>query len=164
MISDMRRNRPFSEGTTIVLEIFLGIAAVVCGVLFVIRPNGSLLGMTVADLIRGPFSDFLVPGVLLALVIGLGMLGAAAMVIQRREHAWRFTVAAGLAMVAFETVEIVTVRFNPQQLIYGALGVAVALLGLRLRGLPRSGAAGGHGFAGSMRPTSAAVGQQHGRA
>lgn len=56
----------------IALLLFLGIAAMGGGFVLIISPSGKLIGgLPLSILEHSPFSDFLIPGVILFLVLGL---------------------------------------------------------------------------------------------
>ncbi|HLI56018.1 MAG TPA: hypothetical protein VKY26_03190, partial [Actinomycetota bacterium] len=54
------------------LELFTGLAAVTGGVLLMVKPDGSLLQARTSALAGSPFHDWLLPGLLLALLVGVG--------------------------------------------------------------------------------------------
>ena len=54
------------------LLLFLGVGAIGGGLLLIISPTGKLLGgLPLSILEHSPFSDFLIPGIILFLVLGL---------------------------------------------------------------------------------------------
>ena len=57
-----------------ILQIFIGIGAVPAGIVMIADPGGSSLGMPIEMLINSPFSDFLIPGIFLLVVNGIGSL------------------------------------------------------------------------------------------
>lgn len=118
----------------LVLEAVLALNAAIAGLAFVIRPDGSLLGMTPALLTHGPFSSFLVPGLLLAGV--LGGLNGAAFVFTLKRSLWSRPAGllAGVATVVFEIVESTMIPYNWLQPAVGACGLAVAFASLAGRG------------------------------
>ncbi|HVC40895.1 MAG TPA: hypothetical protein VND54_02845 [Candidatus Saccharimonadales bacterium] len=120
--------------TVMVIEGVLGIAAVSAGLLFIAQPDGSLLGMSTATLTTTPFSDYTVPGVLLALVVGGGTLLAAWAVRRRARNAAELVLASGMMLVFFELVEEVLIGLNPQQPVIVFAGVVLIALALRLAG------------------------------
>src|SRR6185437_13276504 len=63
--------------TIMAIEGLVGFAAVIAGLLLMVRPDGSLLGMSKVTLSATGFSDYLVPGVLLVVLVGGGTLIAA---------------------------------------------------------------------------------------
>jgi hypothetical protein len=58
----------------VALELVTGVAGLVGGVLLAAAPDGSLLRADPATLAGSPFSDWWVPGVLLAGLVGGGFL------------------------------------------------------------------------------------------
>ena len=60
-------------GSLFVLHLFVGIGAVFGGLVAIINPVNPL-GITVAALKNSPFSNYLIPGIILFAVIGLGNL------------------------------------------------------------------------------------------
>jgi hypothetical protein len=56
----------------ILLLLFLGISAIGGGIALIISPSGELLGgLPLSILKTSPFSDFLIPGIILFLVLGI---------------------------------------------------------------------------------------------
>jgi proline iminopeptidase len=118
------------------LEVLVGTSAIAGGVALV--ANG--MGMSTADLARGPFDSYTVPGLALTALVGVPLVVAGA-------AAWRgdpwwppASAAAGAALFVFELVEAYAlggVR-HPLQLVYAALALPPLTAGLR--GLRRLGA------------------------
>lgn len=69
-----------------IIQFFVGIGALVCGMLFIIYPSGRGLGVPLSLLEGSPFSNFLIPGIILFLVNGAGQLWAGVLGFKR--HAW----------------------------------------------------------------------------
>jgi ABC-type proline/glycine betaine transport system permease subunit len=89
------------------------------------------------DLLQGsPFSSYLIPG--LSLLFLVGGSGAVATIMLALHHPRAFIAVfiAGLAILAFELIEILTVR-SPAgvarnlQILYVSLGLAIVFLALR---------------------------------
>jgi len=55
-----------------ILQLFIGIGAIACGIMMIIQPDGSLLGLPLKMLHNSPFRNFMIPGFLLFSVNGLG--------------------------------------------------------------------------------------------
>lgn len=60
--------------TQSVIHLIVGIGALFGGALAIIDPYGALFGMSIDVLKKGPFTSFLIPGLFLFSVIGLGHL------------------------------------------------------------------------------------------
>jgi hypothetical protein len=118
--------------TLFVIEAVIGLTAIQGGI-------GLLRGtfdqvLPVAWLAGTPFSDYTIPGLVLAIVVGGSALLAAATVFIHREWAVLLSVLAGLLMAGYEVVEVVSLDSKvgnalPMvlglQLFYFVLGLAV---------------------------------------
>lgn len=56
------------------LQVFIGLGGVSGGFGLVTEPSGANLGFHVDLLSKSPFSDYLIPGLILLIIIGLGSL------------------------------------------------------------------------------------------
>jgi hypothetical protein len=54
---DTRYAKKGTRRAIMVIECVVSVAALVAGLLFIVQPNGSLVGMTTATLSATPFSD-----------------------------------------------------------------------------------------------------------
>jgi len=113
------------------LDLVVGLNALIGGTLLVLDPQGGLLGMQTGLLQHAPFRTFLVPGVVLAGVVGGTALCAAAAHWMRSVHASRMTAFAGLILAGWIVVEVILVRvFHPLQptlLLVGGVQMALGL-------------------------------------
>jgi len=112
------------------IEALVGGAAVAGGVLLTAAPDGHLLAADPAVLMGTPFADYLVPGILLALLVGGGGLVVAALTGRRARYARACAVLYATGVVAFEGVEYSLIGWQPLQAVIGALGLAMLLLAL----------------------------------
>ncbi|WP_433874527.1 hypothetical protein [Sinomonas atrocyanea] len=92
-------------------------------------------------LVGSPFSSYLVPGLLLALVIGGTQITAAAMLLRRARGAALATAVAGYGLLIWIFVQMIVIPFSPLQAIYFAWGAAEVGLLLVALGLFRRPAA-----------------------
>ena len=119
----------------VVIETFVGLGAIAGGIALLTGVFAQ--GIPVAWLQGTPFSDYTVPGLALAILVGGGMLLAAATVFILREWAVLVSAVAGIFMVGFEVVEAVSVDSkagNGLPLVAG-LQVFYFVLGLAIFGL-----------------------------
>ena len=72
----------------IFLMAFLGIGAIGGGGVFIISPDGSLIGMPVSILANSPFDNFLIPGIILFTVLGLTPILLAMALYKKTPMAW----------------------------------------------------------------------------
>jgi hypothetical protein len=115
----------------IVAVLFQGLSGVGGGVALLADPTGGLIGMPVSMLARSPFDDFLLPGLILLLVLGVVPLCVSWGLWRRRPWAWRGSVFVGAALVIWIAVQVAMVGYRwdpPLQAIYGGLGVAILAL------------------------------------
>jgi hypothetical protein len=131
-------NHKLVRSALIVVETFVALSAVAGGIALLREVFAQ--GKPVVWLAGTPFNDYTIPGLLLALVIGGGMLLAAATVFIPREWAVLISVGAGIVMVGFEVVEAVCIDSNVGDglpLVAG-LQVFYVVLGLAIFGLAAS--------------------------
>jgi hypothetical protein len=124
--------RGIGEKLLLALETFTGLTAVAGGVMLLARPDGSLMQMAPSALAalahNTPFSDFLMPGLALAVIVGGGMLGTATLLWQHRPYALELGIASGVALVLFEIVELSAIGFMPLQAFEAIVGLLVVAL------------------------------------
>jgi hypothetical protein len=90
-----------------VIQVFVGLSAVAGGLGLTLDPSGSNVGIPLEYLADSPFEDYLIPGMVLLVVNGLGSLVGAAATFTRR----RFAGEAGLALGAFLVLWILAQLF-----------------------------------------------------
>ena len=119
--------------TTIALEVFLGIGALAGGAALIMGPRGEIIPLRVADLKGSPFDTFLIPGLVLFAVLGIGPLVAAALAWIRHPIAPIAGLVVGIGLLVWLGVEIAIVGYSnepPLQPFYLLLGAAITLVGL----------------------------------
>lgn len=82
------KGRPFAVYLLYFLQLFLGLGAIFGGGALVIDPSGDLIRIPVSLLERSPFSDFLVPGILLLVVFGIIPLIVFYGLLKRPQWSW----------------------------------------------------------------------------
>ncbi|MBK6565913.1 MAG: hypothetical protein IPG18_12105 [Saprospiraceae bacterium] len=125
---------------------FLSIGAFFGGILFMLEPDGSLMGMTVNFLENSPFNNFLIPGIILLLVFGVFPVYNIYSMIKKQNNpfmqklnvmydyhfSWTFTVYIGIGLIIWinvesyliQTVELIQLFYA----MYGVLIICIALL------------------------------------
>jgi hypothetical protein len=136
--------RPPLATALIVVLIFLGVSGLVGGLAFIAAPDGSIIHAPKSWLEDIPFSNFLIPGLLLFFVVGvLSLLVAAALLwrpawsgLQRiapfkgQYWGWTATGLAGFGIIIFEIVESAFIGLSWPQMLYGGIGIAILVLAL----------------------------------
>ena len=127
----------------VVLEILLSIGALGGGLVLMIAPRGEIMPLPLSALAGSPFDTYLVPGLILFGVLGLGPLVAACLAWRRHPLAPTAAFVVGVGLLIWVAVEVAIIGYSnepPLQAIYGILGVAIVLVAFRWHlgvGLPR---------------------------
>jgi hypothetical protein len=116
------------------IEFFVGLMAVPCGILLIV--NG--LGMS-RDVLDGtPFGSFLIPGLVLAFVVGGSLLAAAYLEWRRKSIAPLASTGAGCVLLGWIVIEAAMVE-SGRELQAVIFTFAVLILFLAGRQLRRTG-------------------------
>ena len=112
-------------------QVFIGLGGVGGGFGLVSEPSGSNLGFNVDLLSRSPFSDYLIPGLILLVVIGLWSLAGGVLSILRYRYAGEISAALGVLLMIWIVVQVwwigLTIWLQP---LFFGLGVVELALGL----------------------------------
>jgi len=117
-----------------ILQCFVGLGAVVGGMLFVLFPSGRVLKMPLSLLEGSPFSNFFIPGVILFLINGIGQLWAGMLSFKR--HPWSGHAGAvfGMGLIIWIFVQVSLIGGGHWlQYIYFFLGVIETVLAFLMR-------------------------------
>lgn len=120
-----RRPSGAAQRTLVSLELVTGATGLAGGVLLAAAPDGSLLRADPATLAGTPFSDWRVPGVLLAGLVGGGFLLAGWWQWRGYRHARELSMVAGAGLVCFEAAELAWIGFQPLEALFAAVGVVI---------------------------------------
>ncbi|MFB6084753.1 MAG: hypothetical protein ABEJ94_10975 [Halorientalis sp.] len=121
------RDRPLSVWGLLASLATLGVRGVLGGGQFVLVPSGALVGLSTAELAGTPFADYLIPGTILLLVLGVGSLIVAYGLYHARRWAWVGSVGVAVALAAWVVVEGFVIGFG-ERLQYPNLVQALATL------------------------------------
>jgi len=117
-----------------VLQAFIGIGAVAGGLGLVLDPSGGNLGMPLDLLEDTPFATFLIPGIVLLAVNGLGSLTGAIGSFTRHRYAGHAAIALGAFLVVWILVQVYWFSgFHWLHWLYLSLGIVELALGWSLR-------------------------------
>lgn len=109
----------------------LGVGALAGGIALVSKPDGSVMGFGVSILAGSPFADFLVPGLILGGLFGVGSLVVAAMGIRHARVAPFLAFAIGCAQMIWIVVELAIIgEFSWLHPTFFGIGLAIALAAL----------------------------------
>jgi hypothetical protein len=113
------------------LCLFAGLTAIWGGLELVWRPDGSLIRLPLSLLERSPFHDFLVPGLLLAGVVGGINTLAGILVLRRHPRGDAEAIVSGTILATWILVEVTIIRrVHWLHGVYLSLGLAITTLGM----------------------------------
>lgn len=123
-------------GSLLAAVLTQGVSGLAGGLGLVADPSGGAVGLPLTWLDGTPFSDYLVPGLILSSVLGAFPLLVAGGLWRRRRWAWHGSLVVGAALVTWVLVEILMIGYvsrPPLQAIYGLLGLLIPGLALAPR-------------------------------
>jgi hypothetical protein len=119
------------------LLLFNGISAVFGGYVLIDDPTGGGMQMPVELMKTGPFRDYLIPGIYLFSVLGVGSLVVLFMVIFHTRYHAQAVLFEGLATIAWIVTQMIVVQdIVLLQIIYLSVGAILVLCSLSFH--PRS--------------------------
>jgi hypothetical protein len=130
MTSDDRPRRPAALWVLLLLLLIQGLGGIAGGLSLTLRPDGSIMKMPLSYLDGSPFPDYLVPGLVLLLVLGVLPLVVAAGLWMSRRWAWYLAVVVGAGLMIWILVEITIIPFSWLQPAYGIVAVLIFALAL----------------------------------
>lgn len=122
------RRRTIAAWALLALLLLQGLGGTAGGLSLSLRPNGSIMRMPVSYLEGSPFADYLVPGLVLLVVLGIAPLVAIVALWLRRAWGWYLAFAIGCGLVIFEIVEVRFIPFSWLQPVFGVVGALIALI------------------------------------
>ncbi len=134
----------FANNFLIFLLGFLAIGAFFGGLVFVIKPDGSIFRMN-PEILKGTFNDFLIPGLILLVVFGLFPTLTIVGLIRKPDikwlnylnliydyhFAWTFSVYIGIALIIWINVQtLILNNVHYIHTIYSSLGILIICVAL----------------------------------
>ena len=124
-----RKTKPGAvEVALVVLDVFIGIGGVVSGAMLIADPRGGM-GMGLEMLGGSPFKDFVIPGIILLVAVGVFPLVVAGAALARARWAVLGHVAVSVVLLGWIVVELLLLGY------IGFLQPAVAAYGVVMLGL-----------------------------
>jgi hypothetical protein len=126
--------RPATVWALTILTIIQIIGASAGGIGLVRDPVNNI-GMPLSMLEGSPFNDYLYPGLILLIVVGLFPIVPLVGLIMRRTWGWWLELAAGLGLIIWIITEAVLLGYLPGmgialQIAMGLLGIVIVVLAL----------------------------------
>jgi len=121
---------PYALG---VLQIFIGITAALGGFGLVLDPSGAKMDVPLALLKNSPFTNYLIPGLVLLIVNGGGNVLAVIATFMRYRYAGNLAIFFGIFLTIYITIEVWVIGLqNFLQPLYFILGVVELAFGFRM--------------------------------
>ncbi|HCA43451.1 MAG TPA: hypothetical protein DEP28_09400 [Bacteroidetes bacterium] len=118
----------------ITLLLINGMSAMGGGILLVARPNGQILRLSTDLLAHSPFSDFLIPGLVLIFFNGLSSLVLAIITIVNSKPSPYFIIAQGIFLTLWIIIQVLMIRtFDTLQIIFGLIGLLIIFCGIKIK-------------------------------
>ena len=118
----------------LILLSAVGITSVICGIIMITNPDGSILKLS-RDLLKPtPFEEFFIPGLVL-LLVGLTNTVAAILVVLNKRKWYRWSITAGALITGWIIAQMILIQtVNGMQILYLGAGLFILLLSWQLRG------------------------------
>lgn len=116
-----------------ILQMLIGAGAVPAGMAMIEDPSGRSLGMPLEMLRNSPFTTFLIPGVFLLVVNGIGSLLGGIASFKRHQCAGEIAAGLGTFLIVWIAAQIWWMGFHWLHVLYFVLGLVELTLGLMFR-------------------------------
>lgn len=114
-----------------IILCFVGVGALFGGILAITDPYGVSFGMGTEVLRKGPFTSFLIPGLFLFIVIGLGHLASFVFVKRRMKLHPYISGGAGCILMAWIVIQCYMLQaINILHVIFFLIGLAEGAISL----------------------------------
>jgi hypothetical protein len=119
----------------VMLISFVAITTIVSGLMLVNNPGGEVLNLPLSLLQQTPFTDFLIPGILLALVVGGINLVALIANIQQKPNRYSWAIAGGVVLIGWIVCQVILIQtVNWLHFVYLGIGCLMVLTAFQLKG------------------------------
>lgn len=118
-----------------ILVAFVALTSVISGLIMMSDPEGVILNMPVSLLQGTPFRDFLIPGIILATVVGGINLLAVAYNLNRHPSRYNWALAGGLVISGWIVIQMLLIQMvNWLHFLYLGIGILIMLTAYQLKG------------------------------
>lgn len=116
-----------------IILLFVGVGAAAAGFLLVQKPDGSGLGMPLSMLKNSPFPDFLIPGLVLLIINGIGNLAGAYFLFRKDRLSGLIMLFFGAFLTLWMVAQVYWIGLGHFiQVFYFLIGLVEILLGIAL--------------------------------
>lgn len=93
------------------LHLFVAIGAVPPAMMFILQPDGALLGLSTEILTDSPFHSFFFPGLYLLIIIGLGSLFGCFYIYKKLPNSHIISIILGISLTTWIIVQVYWIGF-----------------------------------------------------
>ena len=118
-----------------ILVAFIAITSTLSGLLMISNPDGAILNLPLSLLEGTPFTDFLVPGILLTMTVGGVNLYAIFCQMQRHPNRYNWAMAGGIMITGWITAQILLIQTaHWLHFLDLGIGLLIILIAYQLKG------------------------------
>ncbi|MGB4505132.1 MAG: hypothetical protein WBI44_09635 [Syntrophaceticus sp.] len=118
-----------------IIHILVGIGALFGGMAGILSPSGSAVGIKASEALKyGPFTDFLIPGIFLFVVLGLGNI--VAFITAKNNHKYQPYISGSFGIILCLWIVIqcyMLFTINVLHIIFLIIGIIQIFLSIRLQ-------------------------------
>lgn len=107
----VRRMKTFLKVFAVLLLAFNGLGAMYGGLLLILNPDGSSLGLDLSYLDPSPFATYLIPGLILFFANGVFSLAVLIILLSRNYNAPWFVMAQGAVLLGWIGMQLLMVNY-----------------------------------------------------
>jgi hypothetical protein len=116
------------------LLVFVGLNAVIAGFMFMLDPTGKTMGLPLDVLSKSPFSNYLIPGIILFTVNGLGSFAGAFLAFTKNKYTGVAGAGLGTILCGWILIQVMWIDYSWMQttiFIVGCIEFILSLLILK---------------------------------
>lgn len=118
-----------------ILLSFISVTAILSGLMMISYPDGSALNLSPGLLEGTPFKNYMVPGILLVIFVGIINLLAVFYNMKRDPKRYTWALTGGIMICVWIITQMILIRsFQWLHIVYLAMGVVVILISFQLKG------------------------------
>jgi hypothetical protein len=108
-----------------------GAGAVYGGIMLITDPTGWKLGLNTSLLQHSPFDDFLIPGLILFIVLGIGCLFVCIQTLVKARRSATWIIFSGFTIAGWISTQILMIReVTGIQILFAIIGILLVILGI----------------------------------
>lgn len=113
-----------------VIQLITAAGAIPSGLLFILDPSGAGMGNSTDMLSGSPFKSFLIPGLFLLIINGLGNTGGAVLSFMKRAAAGPVAIVLGVILGLWIIIQVMIIGLSSfLQPVFFLVGIAEILIG-----------------------------------